>query len=144
MRVIGIGNPLQGDDGLGPEVVRRLLQRELPAHVEVIDGGLGGIGLIELFADVARVMLVDAVDSGQPPGRFSHYDLSEIDLAGATVDQLHGGLPGLLALVRELQLCPRVELLAVQPADLGLGPSLSLPVAHVLDEVVDTLVRLLD
>ena len=67
LRVIGVGNPLVGDDGAGVRVVERLRGR-VPEGVELIDGGTEGLGLICWFEGVDRVVLVDAVRMGSAPG----------------------------------------------------------------------------
>lgn len=66
--VIGCGNPLRGDDGVGPEVVRRLATRGLPAGVRCVDAGTGGIDAVLAMRGVAEVILVDACRSESPPG----------------------------------------------------------------------------
>jgi hydrogenase maturation protease len=65
--VAGVGNVLRRDDGFGPAVTSRL--HGLPAGVEVVETGIGGIALLqELMAGCDGLVLVDAVDRGAPPG----------------------------------------------------------------------------
>ena len=59
--IIGLGNPLMCDDGVGIEVVNELKGSDLPEYVDVIDGGTPGVGLIDLMTDYSRVIVVDAV-----------------------------------------------------------------------------------
>jgi len=67
--VAGVGNVLRADDGFGVAVVGRLLEREPPAEVEVLDIGIGGIHLVqELVAGADALVVVDAVDLGREPG----------------------------------------------------------------------------
>ena len=63
--IIGLGNPLRGDDGVGVRVVQALAERALPAGVEVVDGGTQGLGLVSLLEGQKRVILVDAADVGK-------------------------------------------------------------------------------
>ena len=69
--IIGCGNLLRGDDAVGPVVVRRLLDRGLPAGVEVADGGTSGMDVAFRMRGAARVVLVDACTSGGEPGSIS-------------------------------------------------------------------------
>jgi hydrogenase maturation protease len=63
------GNVLRGDDGFGNAVAERLLARQLPAGVEVLEVGIGGIHLVqELMRGIAVLIVVDALDLGRPPG----------------------------------------------------------------------------
>ena len=47
--IIGLGNPLRGDDGVGVRVVQAFAEQALPAGVEVVDGGTQGLGIVNLM-----------------------------------------------------------------------------------------------
>lgn len=66
--VIGCGNPLCGDDAVGPVLVRRLLDRGLAEGVECVDGGTAGIDVVLRMRGVPEVIIVDACHSGGEPG----------------------------------------------------------------------------
>lgn len=68
--VMGVGNPLMRDEGIGPRVVELLMAGyEFPDNVEVIDAGTMGYGILDLFRDVDHLIVVDAVrDTGHPAG----------------------------------------------------------------------------
>lgn len=79
--IIGCGNLLRGDDAVGPVLVRRLLERGLPAGVEVADGGTSGMDVAYRMRGAGRVVLVDATTTGGEPGTLYR-------LAGEDVEQL--------------------------------------------------------
>ena len=66
--VLGLGNVLMGDEGIGVYVVRALEQHTLPEGVECLDGGTGGFTLLEPLENADRIVLVDAAADGNPPG----------------------------------------------------------------------------
>jgi hydrogenase maturation protease len=66
--IVGIGNVLMGDEGVGVHVARRLDADGLPAHVDVLDGGTGGLHLLEPLQRADTVILIDATVDGAPPG----------------------------------------------------------------------------
>jgi hydrogenase maturation protease len=66
--VLGLGNVIMGDEGIGVHVVRALAQHPLPSGVECLDGGTGGFILLEPLQQADRIILVDATDDGQPVG----------------------------------------------------------------------------
>lgn len=66
--VLGIGNLLMGDEGVGVHAARRLERSALPPGTEVLDGGTGGFHLLSCFREYARIILVDAALDGRPPG----------------------------------------------------------------------------
>lgn len=66
--VLGLGNVILGDEGVGVHVVRALEQRQLPTHVECLDGGTGGFILLEPLQEAGHIILIDAAADGNPPG----------------------------------------------------------------------------
>lgn len=66
--VLGLGNILMGDEGVGVHAVRALEKYSLPACVELLDGGTGGFTLLEPLESADRVILIDAAADGNPPG----------------------------------------------------------------------------
>jgi hydrogenase maturation protease len=66
--VLGIGNLLMGDEGVGVEVARRLAELPLPPDVEVLDGGTGSFVLLEPMRRAGRIILIDAALDPTPPG----------------------------------------------------------------------------
>jgi hydrogenase maturation protease len=66
--VLGLGNVIMGDEGVGVHVVRALAQHKLPAGVECLDGGTGGFVLLEPLQNAGRIVLIDATADGNPPG----------------------------------------------------------------------------
>ena len=70
--VLGLGNVLMGDEGVGVHVVRALeaefAGQSLPVNVEFLDGGTGGFTLLEPLQSAARIILIDAAADGNPIG----------------------------------------------------------------------------
>jgi hydrogenase maturation protease len=66
--IIGCGNLLRGDDGVGPMVIRRLWDLGLPPGVRVADGGTGGMDVAFKMRGADRVVIIDAARTGSPPG----------------------------------------------------------------------------
>jgi hydrogenase maturation protease len=66
--VLGLGNVIMGDEGVGVHVVRALEQLPLPPNVECLDGGTGGFILLEPLQSADQIILIDATDDGNPQG----------------------------------------------------------------------------
>lgn len=66
--VLGLGNVLMGDEGIGVYVAQALEKETLPAGVECLDGGTGGFTLLEPLQDADRIILIDAAADGNPEG----------------------------------------------------------------------------
>jgi hydrogenase maturation protease len=66
--VLGLGNVIMGDEGVGVHVVRAIEKHTLPDGVECLDGGTGGFILLEPLESAGRIILIDAAADGNPPG----------------------------------------------------------------------------
>lgn len=89
--LIGLGNPLAGDDGVGCELARRLRpDPRLPPDVEVLEGGTDLLRLAPRLRGRTHVVLVDAILDPGPPGRLLLFEgeLRELDDRGASVHHL--------------------------------------------------------
>ena len=69
--ILGIGNILMGDEGVGVRAIERLQQESWPPHVTVVDGGTGGFHLHEYLREFAPIVMVDATMDGQALGTVS-------------------------------------------------------------------------
>jgi hydrogenase maturation protease len=137
--VIGLGNVALTDDGIGMHTVDRLCTRyELPGAVEAVKGGTAGLLLLPLIADANRVIIVDAIDTGAPPGTILRLEGETVGSAFARALTPHDvGLTDLLAAARLTGYWPgRLVIMGVQPACVDVGTELSPPVGAVLDALV--------
>ena len=142
--VLGLGNILLQDEGLGVRAVEQLAVRyELSPDVEVLDGGTLGLDLLPRLDGVHTLLLVDAVKCGQPPGALIRLEGDAIPTALALKMSMHQlGLGDLLA-VSSLRgtLPPRVILWGMEPASFDWSLDLSSPVTARLDELVQVVVQ---
>lgn len=66
--IMGVGNILLGDEGIGVHLIRTLEERELPPNVDLLDGGTGGFHLLSVVHEYSKIILIDATIDGTPPG----------------------------------------------------------------------------
>jgi hydrogenase maturation protease len=137
--ILGLGNPLLGDEGIGVRAAEELKELQLPEGVEVVEGGTGGLRLIGLMEGYQRVIIVDAADMGQPPGRVVRFTLSEVRFK--TVEpplSLHQiGLGEVLALAEALEVAPaEVIVIGVQPGRVEAGTGLSPEVEGAIPQII--------
>ena len=98
--IVGLGNPVLCDDGVGIHVVRRLREMELPDGVEVVEAGTAGLALLDLISGYDRLIVVDAIDAGLPAGTVKELTLD--DLASAAPLHLSSSHDANLVAVCEL------------------------------------------
>jgi hydrogenase maturation protease len=138
--VIGIGNVIHSDDGLGVHAVRRLRHRTLGADdIQLIEGGTAGLMLLPHLAAARRAIIIDAIAFGAPAGTLLRLEPSlSVFATGITPHEI--GLADLLDAMRLTGACPDQLLLhGAQPGDTTLGTELTPPVAAALDELVDAI-----
>src|ERR1022692_1292893 len=140
--VLGLGNTLHSDDGIGPQAIERLRSDpRVPEDVALIEGGTLGLELLTYIWDCSYLLVLDAVDVGQLPGtlvRMSSEELQTLPGKGS-VHQL--GVADLLVALRVLaQRQPTVVLLGVQPATPDWGTELSPAVEAVMGSLIDAAV----
>ncbi len=66
--VLGIGNYLMGDEGVGVHIVKKMEGMDLPEYLEILDGGTGGFFLMPVFDEYKTVIMIDATIDGKPAG----------------------------------------------------------------------------
>ena len=126
--LIGLGNLLMQDEGVGVQAVRALEEGwELPPELQVVDGGTMGLDLLPYIEGRDRVLFVDAVNFGREPGFIGVLENREVPALFATKDSLHHlGLMDVLAAAQLLDTSPReVCLIGIQPQSLDIGLELS-------------------
>ncbi len=139
--LLALGNPLRGDDGVGPAVLEALAQAgDLPEDVSLLDGGTAGLETVLLLQGYRRVIIVDAAEMGRAPGAWARLTPGEGLLRAAASGMggtLHrAGLAEALALGEALGVLPsEIVIYGVQPLATGESPGLSGPVQRAIPSV---------
>ena len=142
--VIGLGNPLMGDDGAGLAALARLeADYRLPADVDLVDGGTWGMNLLPVIEDAGRVLLLDAIHKDGAPGtlyRLSHYELPRYLTTKISPHQVD--LHDVLALAELRGTLPADTVaIGLQPARVEMIAELSPAVTAALDGLVALAVK---
>lgn len=66
--VLGIGNYLMGDEGIGVHVIKSISEKLFPENVSMLDGGTGGFHLLSYFQEYPKIIMIDATMDGSPAG----------------------------------------------------------------------------
>ncbi len=137
--VLGIGNVLLSDEGVGVHAIKVLAQRyEQSNQVEFVDGGTAGMELLPLLEGAHHLIVVDAIRCGQPPASIVRLEGEQVPAYFKTKLSPHQiGLSDVLAALAFKGTVPgQVVLVGVQPVKLSLGMELSPEVSVRLEEVV--------
>jgi len=147
--IVGVGNVLMGDDGVGPAAVEHLRRSGLARRAELIDAGLA---FSEVLCDLTPdrpLIIIDAVRGGGPPGSIYQFALDELDgrtaSLGAAVS-LHevSVLPALQMEALAGRKFTDVTVFGVEPGNVAWGEGLSAPIADAVGKLIDAIKQYLD
>ena len=146
--VMGVGNVLMGDEGVGVHAVRLLEQRAWPAGVALLDGGTGGFHLLSHVGACDILVMIDATLDGRPPGTITVIEPRYASDYPRALSAHDIGLKDLVDSAAILGSLPRVLLVTIavaslQPMQMTLSPQIeaSLPgVVATVERLVATLI----
>ena len=136
--VLGVGNILLRDEGVGVRVVEAMEQLALPPGVELLDGATAGLDLLDALADRGKVIVIDAVEGDSKPGtvlRLTPEDLVPRDAQSISLHEI--GVLETLSAAKQLGIAPQeVIIFGVKPHEVGCGLDLSPEMARLVPEIV--------
>lgn len=139
--VLGIGNYLMGDEGVGVHFINRINKTQFPEDISFIDGGTGGFTLIPYIENHPKVIIVDATMDGKEEGtitllkpRFS--DDFPISLSGHNF-----GLKDMVEILSMLETMPEIYLytitiLKMEPMSMNLSPKVDAAIEKVTEQII--------
>jgi hydrogenase maturation protease len=142
--VLGVGNTLMSDEGVGVHVIERLEAGfTIPKEVQVLDGGVLGMDLLYYLEGIENLLLVDAVEARKEPGTIIRLEDDEVPaFLSMKISPHQVGVPDMLAAAKFKDLYPkRVVLWGIQPDWLDMGLELSPLIASKVDILVANVVE---
>ncbi len=136
--VIGIGNPLRSDDGIGIILLEKLKEKkkDLPGNVDLLDGGTGGFNLVHDLSKYEKVIILDAVNINKKPGETSFLNFKDIKSENKKTNLTthFNNFFEIIDLSEKLDELPHeMYLYAVQPKDLSYVEGLSNLISKKID-----------
>lgn len=140
--VVGIGNTLRGDDGIGVHAVRQLLDAGGLPDADLYAGDPVPFDMLSILLDHELVIVLQAGGGGRRSGTVYRTSPDAFDTPIAGLGSTHGlGLPETVRCVRELGASPEVVVLAVQPQHIGWSQQLSETATEALPHLIDAVLR---
>jgi hydrogenase maturation protease len=146
VNIVGVGNTLMGDDGVGPAAIERLRNRDLGEGVVLWDAGLAVSDVLGLMDPADPLIVVDAVRAGGEPGTLYEAEIdvtAEDEAAAGAMFSLHevSAMPALQLEAVTGRVFEDVTVIGVEPAVVQWGDGLSPTVAEALEKLVDAVLR---
>ncbi len=142
--VLGVGNLVLKDEGVGVHVAQRMQEMDLPSHVEVLDGGTMGFDLLDDIEGRKKVVIVDTVKGGQPPGTVYRMTIDDIDEMPKSRVSLHDiDMTDVFKLADLFEIeKPEIVIIGVEPKDMeSTSMELSPEVEAQIPKVIEVVMR---
>mgnify|MGYP000992185051 FL=1 len=125
--VVGVGNLIMQDDGVGVHVINCLSQMDIPEEVELIDAGTNSYDLVDFYGQGDIIIVVDAMKAGGEPGTIYRAPLDQLGLQlDTSITSVHDlGFVQAAHHVNMLGHYPEILVYGIEPAELGFGLELS-------------------
>lgn len=136
--IMGVGNLLLSDEGVGVHVAQKMMKMDLPPEVEVLEGGTDGFGLMHVLLQADRLILVDAVRGGGPPGSIYRFEIEACppfpDVFKTSVHQI--SILEVINLLGLIGSTPKTTVMGVEPNCLKMGMELSPEIEAKIPRVI--------
>jgi hydrogenase maturation protease len=137
--VLGIGNLLLSDEGVGVHVANELVKLPLPPEASVIEGGTDGFRLLNVITEADRLIVIDAVRGGGDPGSIYRFDIDEIDTVPSgfktSVHQI--GILEVIDLSGLIGKTPHTTVIGVEPKSLEMSMELSPEIREKVPRIIE-------
>lgn len=125
--ILGIGNELLSDEGIGVHTIKALQKMDVPPEIEIYEGGTDGFGLINIIVETDRLIVIDSIRGGSEPGTIYKFDIEDApsspDLFKTSVHQI--GILEVINLSSLIGKTPKTTVIGVEPESISTGMELS-------------------
>jgi hydrogenase maturation protease len=141
--VLGAGNLLLKDEGVGIHLIQKLRGMEIGEGVELIDGGTSLLDFLPEAEDVSKLIIVDAIKLGGKPGKTYKICVDDSLLRGAKgMTSLHQlGVVETLAIAQKMGKLPHTVIIGIEPKDIGYGLELSPEIEREMGKMVNLILN---
>jgi hydrogenase maturation protease len=137
--ILGVGNLLLSDEGVGVHIANELLKMNLPPEVSVIEGGTDGFRLLNIITEADRLIIIDAVKGDAPPGSIYRFDIGEVQNSPSgfktSVHQI--GILEVLDLSELIGKTPHTTVIGIEPKCLEMGMELSPEIKTKIPKIIE-------
>ncbi len=135
--IIGIGNILLKDDGVGVYVIRQLENEELPANVELVDGGTSTLDTLGYFLEYNKVIVVDCLRAGNKPGtiyKINPEEIKDYKMENLSIHDVQ--ILDVVKMANMLAKFPKVIIFGVEPEEICLDTEMTDNIKNKIPEII--------
>ena len=136
--VLGIGNLLLSDEGVGVHAIEALKKESLPDNVELVDGAAGGFDLLPIVEECDKLIIIDAVKTAEEPGSIYKFDPQEIEVQEDANMSLHDvDFFQLIAYAKKYRKVPPMQMIGIVPESMEMGMELTDTIAAKMPRIIE-------
>jgi hydrogenase maturation protease len=141
--VIGIGNSLRRDDGIGIHILESLLNNYRRGQIDYLDFGSASFDIIHRLQNYDVVLLIDGIQADLPVGQLKIFSLDGASLTekSTAISSHELNLKDIFKLTRELKIKAKIYVAGIQVEDVGFGQDFSLPLQEKTEEITKQIDR---
>jgi hydrogenase maturation protease len=137
--ILGVGNLLLSDEGVGVHVANELMKMDLPPEVSVVEGGTDGFRLLNVITEADRLILIDAVKGGSNQGSIYRFDIDDVRNCPpgfkTSVHQI--GILEVIDLSELIGKKPHTTIIGIEPKSLEMGMELTPEIKSKIPRVIE-------
>lgn len=139
--VMGVGNYLMGDEGIGVQVIQEMATHKLPDYIDILDGGTGGFLLLNCFEAYSTVIFIDATMDGKSAGTISLIRPKFASDFPSALSVHDVGLKDMIEAVYLMEKVPDIHLYTVSieeiaPMTLELNPKVKASIPKIIKDIL--------
>jgi len=148
--VLGLGNILLKDEGVGVHIAQMLQELALPHNVEVVDGGTASLDVLLLAPGIEKLVVIDALRAGKEAGTIykarlkseERDKLEQIFSSGSRISLHQVGLIDALAIAERMNCAPKeIAIIGIEPKKIDCGLELTDDVKQKIPEIINTVLK---
>jgi hydrogenase maturation protease len=141
--ILGVGNLLLSDEGVGVHVANELMKMDLPPEVSVVEGGTDGFRLLNVITEADRLIVIDAVKGGAEPGSIYRFDIDEVRNCPpgfkTSVHQI--GILEVIDLSGLIGKTPHTTVIGIEPISLEMGMELTPEIKAKIPRIIELILE---
>jgi hydrogenase maturation protease len=140
--VLGVGNILLSDEGVGVWVIKKMQEVELPEDVELLDGGTAGLNLLNYIEGREKLIVIDCLMAEDKAGSVYRFRLEDLTTPAEMITSLHQvGIREILNILSQTSPKPETVIIGIVPETTAVNMGLSAEVEAVIPKVIELVLK---
>jgi hydrogenase maturation protease len=143
LKVIGLGNTLRGDDGIGPKIIELLNEKKYPAPLFTVDAGADAFTVLEHLILKEPILIIDCAEMGKEPGEIVNFTLNDVTIQSIEkAVSLHSfGFGEVYQMAKSMGKIAKCNIIGVQPKQIEFNTGISSEVEASIPKIINWVIK---